>query len=291
MDKHKIKRIIRKTLRFVFSCIPHKTVYANVVQLSPTESLKGRTALVTGGTSGIGFAICQAILRAGANVIFTGRSEERCAKALNELKLTEGIMGEVSYEVMDNSKPETFDSHLSNIFGKYKDVSILVNNAGVISGGRNATELENYDAIMDTNLKGTYFLSHKVARYMSDHKIEGNILSIASSSSLRPANNPYCLAKWGIRSMTLGLAKMCIKHGIVVNAVAPGPTATKMLMGDDDSGNIALKNPLGRFATADEIANMVVVMTSDMGRTMVGSIVYMTGGSGVITYDDTVYEL
>jgi len=289
MNKRVLKNIVRRGFAFLSSQLSFKKVVANVVQLAPSELLQGRTAIVTGGTSGIGFAICQAILRAGGNVIFTGRSEERCAAAAKRLREIEKEQ-KVDYEVMDNSKPETFDEHLSRIFSKNPDVSILVNNAGVIKGADGASEQESYDAIMDTNLKGTYFLSLKVARYMADHKIEGNILNIASSSSVRPVNNPYCLAKWGVRGLTLGLAKMCIKHGIVVNAVAPGPTATKML-GNEAAKNLRLNNPLGRFATADEIANMVVIMTSAMCRTMVGSIVYMTGGSGIITYDDATYDL
>lgn len=145
--------------------------------------------------------------------------------------------------------------------------------------------------MLDTNLKGTAFLSRTVARYMIENKIQGNILNIASSSSLRPAISAYTLSKWGIRGLTLGLAKALIPYGIVVNGIAPGPTATPMLLpdGGEDIGNDTL--PGGRYAMPEEIANMAVVLVSGMGRTVVGDIVYMTGGAGLITFEDMNYRI
>lgn len=152
-----------------------------------------------------------------------------------------------------------------------------------------STKEEDYDNVMDTNLKGVFFLSQLVARYMVDNHIEGNILNIASASSLRPAASVYTLTKVGIKEFTLGMAKSLIPHGIVVNGLAPGPTATPMLV-KEEKPNLALgHNPLGRFAMPEEIANMAVILTSNMSRTVVGSIVYMTGGGGTITYEDVHY--
>lgn len=142
---------------------------------------------------------------------------------------------------------------------------------------------------MDTNLKGVFFFSQLVGRYMVDNNIEGNILNIASASSLRPAASVYTLSKVGIKEFTLGMAKSLIPHGVVVNGLAPGPTATPMLI-KGEKPNLAIDhNPLGRFALPEEIANMAVILTSNMGRTIVGSIVYMTGGSGTITFEDVQY--
>ena len=86
--------------------------------------------------------------------------------------------------------------------------------------------------------------------------------------------------------MTIGLAKALIKHGIVVNGIAPGPTATKMFVGDGTNGINWPKNPAGRLATEEEIANLALVLVSDMGRMVVGDMLFVTGGSGVITVDD-----
>ena len=146
---------------------------------------------------------------------------------------------------------------------------------------------------MGTNLKGTYFLSRVFARYMIKNKIQGNILNIGSSSCLRPAASAYTLTKWGVRGMTLGLAKALIPYGIVVNGIAPGPTSTPMHVhgiykpGED----LTSQTPVGRDATPEEIANFAVVMISGMGRMIVGDMVYMTGGAGLITFDDVSYEI
>lgn len=176
--------------------------------------------------------------------------------------------------------------------GGYKkplNISILVNNAGVLGGQFGKATEEEYNAVLDTNLRGAFFLSQIVARYMVDNHVEGNILNIGSSSSKRPAASAYTISKWGIRGLTLGMAKALIPHGIVVNGLAPGPTATPMLIKDQNRGIHNDVNPLGRFATPEEIANMAVILTSGLGRTIVGDMVFMTGGAGIITFDDMQY--
>ena len=149
---------------------------------------------------------------------------------------------------------------------------------------------EEFEQVIKTNLNGTFFLSKTVAKYMIQNGIKGNILNIASSSSLRPAASAYTFSKWGIRGFTLGLAKTLAPYGITVNGLAPGPTATPMLHRDGHDITFE-KNPMGRFAMPEEIANMAAVLVSDIGRMIVGDIVYMTGGAGVITYDDIEYKI
>ncbi len=168
-------------------------------------------------------------------------------------------------------------------------LSILVNNAGVQGAQFGFATEEEYDKVMDTNLKGVFFLSQLIGRYMVDNHIEGNILNIASSSSLRPAANAYTLSKIGIKEFTEGMAKSLIPYGIVVNGLAPGPTATPMLVKGENPNLYIPHNPLGRYALPEEIANMAVILTSGLGRTIVGSIVYMTGGGATLTYEDVKY--
>lgn len=293
-----IKKILKQGLKFIFGKRPIQLT-AQITQLGPSELLKDRVALITGGTSGIGYAIADAMLRAGtAAVVITGRDEERCRNAVNSLlAASSDRQGKVLYQVLDNRKVGTFDANFSEIQnklsllggGKNLDISILVNNAGTQGSQFGSAKEEDYDNVMDTNLKGVFFLSQLVARYMVDNHIEGNTLNIASASSLRPAASVYTLTKVGIKEFTLGMAKSLIPHGIVVNGLAPGPTATPMLV-KEEKPNLALgHNPLGRFAMPEEIANMAVILTSNMSRTVVGSIVYMTGGGGTITYEDVHY--
>lgn len=146
-----------------------------------------------------------------------------------------------------------------------------------------------YDNVLNTNLKGSFFLSQMVGKYMKENQIKGNILNIASSSSLRPAISAYTLSKWGMRGLTLGLAKSLAPYGITVNGIAPGPTATPMLKSDNnDITNSRI--PLGRFVMPEEIANMAVFLVSGLGRSIIGDIIYMTGGAGVVTYEDMSYN-
>lgn len=109
-------------------------------------------------------------------------------------------------------------------------IDILVNSAGIhhTLSFDNMTE-EEFDRIMDTNVKGTFFVSWAVGNYMIENRIKGHILNISSSSALRPAWELYQISKWAIRGFTLGLAEKLQLYGIVVNAIAPGQTATPML--------------------------------------------------------------
>lgn len=247
--------------------------------------------MVTGGTSGIGFSIAKAFLKAGASVIFTGRDQERINATLS---LLSGL-GRAYGFVLDNTKVTEFDSSLFELLELVRNdgiqhIDILVNNAGVnYKGMPNATE-EEYDKVMDTNLKGAFFLSQAFGKYMVENHIEGNILNIASASALRPADSAYSLSKWGIRGLTLGLAKLLGQHGITVNGIAPGPTATPMMM-KGDNANMALERiPLGRYIMPEEIASMAVFLVSNLGRSVMGDMVFMTGGAANLTYDDVNYS-
>lgn len=251
--------------------------------------LIGRTALITGGTSGIGFSIAKVFLQNGATVVITGRNQDRLDSAVNQLK---EISCSVHGFVMDSADTKSFQARLLEIVHHLQNtkIDILVNNAGINKGSvfGNTTE-EDYEDILNSNMKGTYFLSQTVAQYMKVNNIQGNILNIASSSSLRPGNSPYILSKWGVRSLTLGMAKTLIPYGIVVNGLAPGPTNTPMLFKDDYDGIELSSNPSGRYGTSEEIANLAVILVSRLGRLIVGDTLFVTGGAGVVTFDDVEY--
>lgn len=290
MNKSQVKRALRK----LFDFRPARNVTVNVSVLQKSQLLNSRCAIVTGGTSGIGYAIAEAFLNAGASVIITGRSKNRLEAAVEKLKKATDNALVFGFE-LDNTKVGSFESIFQSMLLQVQAkgipaIDILVNNAGVnFKGMPNAVESE-YNLVLDTNLKGAFFLSQLFGKYMVANKINGNILNIASASSLRPADSAYTVSKWGLRGLTLGLAKALGKEGITVNGIAPGPTATPMMLKNGDTNMNLDRILLGRYILPKEISNMAVVLVSDMGRSIMGDIIYMTGGAGILTYDDVSYS-
>lgn len=181
-----------------------------------------------------------------------------------------------------NSMPEKVCAAAS-LFSENR-IDILVNSAGVVAHSDFMHMGEDeYEKIMDINAKGTFFMSQAVSQFMIEKNIKGHILNVTSSSALRPAWTPYQMSKWAVRGLTLGMADVLLPHGIIVNAIAPGPTATPMLRKNEGDSIYNASNPSGRYAMPSEIASLAVFMVSDMGDMIVGDTFYMTGGSGTIS--------
>lgn len=282
-----IKSFLSRTYRYLVKGVPVNNVTTNIVELAPNQLLANRIALVTGGTTGIGFEIAKSFLKAGAKVVITGRDMGRINKACSSLKKTTGCDG-IAGLALNNLDIDNFPNKIEEVRTFFGSIDILVNNAGILTYDTISTENEGqYDKVLDTNLKGPFFLSQQVGKYMIENNIKGNILNVGSSSCLRPALSAYTLSKWGIRGLTLGLAKGLAPYGITVNGIAPGQTLTEMVPNHDKIDNIYRENiPLGRYIMPIEIANMAVILVSEMGRAIMGDIVYMTGGAGILTYED-----
>lgn len=273
--KKLIKRIIKRFLKVKKVPI--------MVPVDKDQILKGKVALITGGSSGIGFSIAKAFLSSGAKVILVGSNENRLKSVVVKLNHT-NVMA-IPINVKDvQSIPSKINLALK-LFPENR-IDILVNSAGVhhTLSFENMTE-EEYDQIMDVNLKGTFFMCQTVCKYMKQNRIKGHILNISSSSALRPATGPYHISKHAITAFTKGLAKIYQPYGIVVNAIAPGQTATPML-GKDDTEDISNDYAIaGRYIMPEEIASLATIMVSDMGNMIVGDTFYITGGSAIITYN------
>lgn len=246
--------------------------------------LEGKVALITGGSSGIGFACAKAFLASGCKVIIAGTNEDklkRCCDSLNG--------GGIRYIVLNVLDVEAMSGKVRSAAALFEEnrIDILVNSAGVVvhSEFMDLEEAE-YDSIMDINAKGTFFMSQAVSKFMIEKNIKGHILNVTSSSALRPAWTPYQMSKWAVRGFTLGLADTLIPYGIVVNAIAPGPTATPMLGKNEGDTLYNATNPSGRYAVPEEIASLATFMVSSMGDMIVGDTFYMTGGSGTIRLHD-----
>ena len=253
------------------------------VPVLQSNLLENRVALITGGSGAIGSAIARRFVDSGCKVIIAGRSQERleaCRRSIGSSNVHDIVL-----DIIDVA---SFADKIQELENRGLMPDILVNNAGVVlSGGSyRQGEVSEYDHVLNTNLRGTAFLSRVVADAWRKSAIRGNILNICSTSSNRPGTSPYILSKWGMRALTLGLAKQLIKDGIVVNGLAPGPTDTEAFVASEDNGISCASNPSGRLVTRDEIANLAVILVSDMARMVVGDIVYAGGGAAIVTFDD-----
>ena len=254
--------------------------------------LKGKTAFITGGNSGIGLEIAKAFLNNGASVIISGSDKVKLEKVYKNL------INEFT-KLDDSQNIEYFQIDLLNIkniqekingFIENKRIDILVNSAGILEDTPiGETNIDKFEKCIKLNLEAIYFISQVFSNYFIKNNIKGNILNITSSSALRPAINPYVLSKQALKSLTEGMAKKFIKYGIVVNGLAPGPTATNMLLVNQNDDIKLIANPSGRFVMPEEVANIAVVLVSKLGRMIVGDTIYITGGAGNITFDDTSY--
>lgn len=276
--KKKIKNIIHGILKLV----KEKEMYPIPKVMNRDKILEGKVALITGGSGGIGFAIAKSFVESGCKVIITGTNEEKLKENCKKLG---GVNSK--YMVWNILETKNIPNKLEEALEKFEEkrIDILVNSAGIVAkhSFREITEKE-YDTIMDTNAKGTFFMSQAVGEYMIKNKIKGHILNVTSSSALRPAWTPYQMSKWAVRGFTLGLADVLLPYGIIVNAIAPGPVATPMLDKKEGESIYNESSPSGRYAIPSEIAELAVFMVSDLGNLIVGDTFYITGGSGTISY-------
>ena len=252
-----------------------------VVHDVPATSMKGRAALITGGTSGIGLAIAKRFSAAGCTVVLVGTDAEKGARAAEDLKSEPGGSHFVRADVSSTqSAAEAFCCAIEKL-GRVPD--ILVNSAGRngVTHFPNVQE-DEFDTIVGVNLKGALLMSQEAARRWIAEGTKGNILNVSSVSSFRPATGSYEMSKWGLRGLTLGMASDLVKYGIVVNAIAPGPTATSM-QGKEASSLRLGWNPSGRMADPREIAELAEMLVSDSGRLIVGDTLCASGGGGVVS--------
>ena len=280
-----IRRKIGSLLRKIVRLMKEREYIPIPTPVNTDSLLEGKIALITGGSGGIGMGIAKAFLNSGAKVIIAGTNQDKLNHCLSIL-WGGGVGNSCSALILDvldvKAMPAKVDE-AAKLFPENR-IDILVNSAGVVShsGFENMT-LEEYDNIMNINARGSYFMSQAVSRFMIGRKIRGHILNVSSSSALRPAWTPYQMSKWAVRGMTLGLADSLLPHGIIVNAIAPGPVATPMLGKFEGDSIYHHAYPSKRFSMPQEIANLAVFMVSSMGDLIVGDTFYITGGSGTIS--------
>ncbi len=271
-----VKSMFKKIKKLLFG----KKIVPLLVPVMEGKYLEGHIAFIVGGSGGIGRAIAERFIANGCKVIISGTNKEKIVKTATELG------NDTEYVIMNLFDLNSIRNGCREAIEKAGKIDILVNSAGIHGPSDFWTISENdWNSVMDTNVKGMFFTSQILATYMREQKIRGHILNISSASALKHGKTPYEISKNAVRAMTLGMAEECIKYGIVVNCLGPGPTATNMLHMNNESELNWSGNPSGRVARPEEIANWAVYLASSLGDYVVGDSLYVSGGSGTICID------
>lgn len=244
--------------------------------------LKGKVAIVTGGTRGIGFSIVKKYLENGAKVVLWGSRQETVDIALAKLK-EENSAWEVTGMTPRLTDAKAVADAVEAVKAQYGRIDILVNNAGISQ----STPLyqytpEEFDKVIDLNVKALFYAILPAAKIMKEQG-GGCILNTSSMVSIsgQPAGVGYPTSKFAVNGMTISLARELAKDNIRVNAVAPGVTKTDMVaaLPEQMVAAISAKIPMGRPGEPEDVANAFVYLASDMASYVTGEILSVDGAA------------
>lgn len=247
-------------------------------------SLKGKVALITGASRGIGQAIAVGYAQAGADVIVVSRKLPDLEKVAQQIR----GMGRKSLAVEAHvARMEEIKNLLSKIKEEFGRIDILVNNAGTNPTMASALDVDEraWDSIMNLNLKGLFFLSQAAARVMKE-KGGGKIINVASTAGITPDLLPiYSISKAAVIMATKVMAQQWAQYNIRVNAIAPGLTKTRFseaLWNNPDILKMAMsKTPMGRVAEPEEMVGAAIYLASDASSYVTGQVIALDGGTTI----------
>jgi 3-oxoacyl-[acyl-carrier protein] reductase len=252
---------------------------AREVDVGDSLDLRGRNALVTGASQGIGRACALELARAGATVVLAARNEAKLAEAVAEIK---AFGGEARAIPLDVSSEDSIKAGAKALLEQLGKIEILVNNAGITRDGLTmAMKRADWDDVLSTNLTGAFLLTQALLRPMLKNRW-GRIVNITSvvGRTGQAGQVNYAASKAGLIGLTRSLAREVASRGITVNAVAPGYIETPMTAVLDEKQRAATMAaiPLGRAGTDLEIAQSVRFLASDAAAYITGHVLDVNGG-------------
>lgn len=246
-------------------------------------NLKDKVVLVTGGSRGIGKAICKVFAEEGAKVAVNYVSNKEKAEAV-AAEIKEKYNTEAFAIKADMAKETEVISMIAEVNAKLGAIDVLVNNAAYCPGGPiSSYSVEEWEKTFAINVTGMFVASRELVQQWQENEVKGNIVNIASQAAFRGSTTghlPYDSSKGAMVSFTIGLAREVAKQGIRVNGVAPGLVRTEMVAETWEKrkeGYLA-RIPLYRIAEPEEIANVAVFLASDAASYMTGATLDVSGG-------------
>lgn len=272
---------VKKKIEHALMLFKKKNIIPIPEIVEDTCSLKGKVALVIGATGGIGKAIVTELNHSGCKVVACGSSLQSIEKA--KKKLPESIA--IKYFAFNLQNINEFSKRIEAAAEIYGRIDILIFSAGIHSEMFDYLDMtkQEYERIMQINLEAPFFLCQKFAKYLIERKEKGHICLVSSSRGSEPAYTPYGISKWAMNGMTRGIAQEIINYGIIVNAVAPGSTATQLIGVTSKDSIFTDDNSYGRLVHPKEVANVVKLLVGETGNMIVGETVHISGGRG--TFD------
>jgi NAD(P)-dependent dehydrogenase (short-subunit alcohol dehydrogenase family) len=250
----------------------------------PSFDLSGQVALVTGASSGIGRHLAQLLATAGAKVALAARRADPLAEAAREISAAGGQGLPVACDV---TRADSVAAAVATAENELGPLTILVNNAGVVVAKPvlQHTE-EEWDYVLDTNLKGAWLMAREFAQHLVDRQRPGRIINIASVLGVRTiARVPsYTAAKAGLIHLTRVLAMELARYGILVNAIAPGYVETdfnREFLRSEAGRKLEARVPLRRIGRPDDLDGAMLLLASPAGAYITGAVIAVDGGHGV----------
>jgi gluconate 5-dehydrogenase len=246
-------------------------------------NLSGKTALVTGGSRGIGLAVAKGLAEHGAEVAIIARTKEQLETTARQIQTDTGK--KVSAYPLDMGKIKEIEPLFEDIAAETNGIDILVNCAGTtIRGPSEDVDLETWNHVIEVNLTATFLISQAFCRNRRQVEKAGRIINIGSLTCHggRPTTAAYASSKGGLLSLTRTLAVEWAKYDINVNAIGPGYIATELTeplwTNDEFNKWVLAKTPLGRWGKPEDLAGTAVMLASKAGDFITGQIIYVDGG-------------
>lgn len=281
------KRIIRKIAKFILASQPDAFVQVNIDQIQSGNILKGKKIIITGGGSGLGFAMAKKFISEGAEVVISGRNADKLNLAVE--KLGSSNCKSIVYDVCDVDYSMDFLEKARNLLGG--QIDCLVSNAGISLHENIYTNVtvEGFDKQFNTKFRAGYFLGKAFLEMQTrEDQTNAQLLYITSETGDQVYDIPYGMTNAALNSMVGAFSRRVYQQGIRVNAIAPGVTLTEMTRdyAESSDGNLYRNCASGRTFLPEEVAEVACFLLSDASKCISGEVIHCNAGNHLKAFWD-----